>query len=387
VFGDGYEAELIGALLEGAYEKPLWGSFLDCLRRATASDYAVLVFRPPGIPFDEALHLISGPLGVGVDIHRIHQKYYGTAGPPPSRDLLDEGRPYSLEELFGPQAPADGPDAEFYNELVGQYGITAVRLMCVRAASGIDARLTIVRRSEDFTERDDRLMRSIAPILRGVLSQYIAMERERFAASFAADAVRRLQVGWITLDHAGHVLGCDDQGANALSGSGVLSLRQDGRLAARPIAVEREIFEGLGRVKQNPQTRPQAIALSREPWLDMLIMPVRTKSIFNTSTPVAIAYIHSDHWHSADRCEQIAELFALSAKEARLVLALSRGMTIAEAAAEVGLTIESARTYSKVIYSKTGARSLPDLVRLVMRSVLAITPDACRETHHTAPHS
>jgi DNA-binding CsgD family transcriptional regulator len=85
-----------------------------------------------------------------------------------------------------------------------------------------------------------------------------------------------------------------------------------------------------------------------------------------------IAYVHGDRSPSTDRCEQLAQLFALTPSEARLALALSRGMTIAEAAVEFGLTLETARNYSKKIYSKTGARGQPDLVRFVMRSVLAI---------------
>ena len=88
--------------------------------------------------------------------------------------------------------------------------------------------------------------------------------------------------------------------------------------------------------------------------------------------PALIAYVHGDSWSSADRCDQLAELFALLPSEARLALALSRGMTIAEAASDLGLTIETARTYSKKIYAKTGARGQPDLVRFIHRSVLAI---------------
>jgi DNA-binding CsgD family transcriptional regulator len=88
--------------------------------------------------------------------------------------------------------------------------------------------------------------------------------------------------------------------------------------------------------------------------------------------PAVVAYIHSDTWSSADRCDQLAQLFDLIPCEARLALALSRGMSIAEAAVELGLTIESARTYSKRIYAKTAARGQVDLVRFIHRSVLAI---------------
>ena len=119
--------------------------------------------------------------------------------------------------------------------------------------------------------------------------------------------------------------------------------------------------------------RPRAIALRRDPWLDMLLVPAHAKNATARVSPVAIAYVHADSWRSSDRCKQLAELFALSPREARLALALSRGMTITEAAAEFNLKIETARSYSKDIYAKTGARGLPDLVRIVLTSVLAVS--------------
>ena len=42
--------DLLPPLLNGAFEEPLWGGFLDRLRRATRADYAALTFRPPGKP-------------------------------------------------------------------------------------------------------------------------------------------------------------------------------------------------------------------------------------------------------------------------------------------------------------------------------------------------
>jgi DNA-binding CsgD family transcriptional regulator len=146
----------------------------------------------------------------------------------------------------------------------------------------------------------------------------------------------------------------------------------DGRLAARTPALDREIAEAVRALARDPRSRPRAMILSRDPWLDMLLMPANRRSISAGPPPALIAYIHGDAWSAADRCEQLAELFGLLPSESRLALALSRGMTIAEAAAELGLTIETARTYSKKIYAKTGARGQPDLVRFIHRSVLAI---------------
>ena len=52
--------------------------------------------------------------------------------------------------------------------------------------------------------------------------------------------------------------------------------------------------------------------------------------------------------------------------------AMAQGRSIAEAAQDLGLTVETARNYSKKIYSKTGAGGQADLVRIIFTSVLAI---------------
>lgn len=362
---------LIAALLDGAFENPPFTSFLDRLRQAIGADYAILNFRPPGSPFEDALDLLSGDAPPSI-VKEVHRKYFYPQEPPP-RVMLAEGRPYSLQELFGPDG---APDDTFYREVFVENGVTAVRQMRVQEPSGVQAYLSVARRGDDFSGHDAALLSAIAPMLRGALRHYIALERERFIASVTAEAVRRLQFGWITLDRAGHVLDCDEQGALVLASSGVLSRGATGRLAARPAELERDIFLAVSRVAEAPQSRPRAITLRRDPWLDMLLTPVRRKSIGARSTPAVIAYVHGDSWRSSDRCEQLAELFGLAPSEARLALALSRGMTIAEAAEAFGIAVETARGYSKAIYAKTGARGQPDLVRIVMRSVLAIAPDA-----------
>jgi len=135
----------------------------------------------------------------------------------------------------------------------------------------------------------------------------------------ANEAVRRMNFGWLTLDAEGRNLDADAHGENMLAESKVLIRGRGAKLAARNAAVGRD-----------------------------------------------------DQWSSADRCEQLGQLFDLTPRQAGLALALSRGMTIAEAARELGLSVESARTYSKRIYLKTGARGQADLVRFIHRSVLTI---------------
>ena len=84
-------------------------------------------------------------------------------------------------------------------------------------------------------------------------------------------------------------------------------------------------------------------------------------------------YVSGDRRSQADRCDQLVDLFGLLPSEARLAWLLAQATSIAEAAAALGLTIETARNYSKKIYAKTGARGQADLVRIVMTSVLALS--------------
>ena len=79
-----------------------------------------------------------------------------------------------------------------------------------------------------------------------------------------------------------------------------------------------------------------------------------------------------DRHSQRNRREQLVDLFGLLPSEARLAWELAQGRTIAEAATELNLTLETARNYSKKIYSKTGARGQVELVRIILTSVLAI---------------
>ncbi len=369
-----FRTRLVPAILAGPFESPLWKTFLDLLRHATGADYATLSFRPPGMSLEDSVHLFSGDMPEA-EVLQVYRDYVFRVEPRYQTTLVDSN-PYSLDELMALNGASDTDlHRKLYDEILALKGVQAIRHMRVEEESGVDALLTIARHGVDFAEQDTALLRDIAPVLRGALRLYVALERERFAASMTAEAVRRLQFGWLTLDQAGQVLDCDEQGALVLSNSRVLRRSASGRLQATPMELEREIFLALDRVVESPQGRPSAITLRREPWLDMLLVPARRRSISARATPAVIAYVHGDSWRSEDRCEQLGELFALSPGEARLALALCRGMTMTEAAADFGLKVETVRGYSKTIYAKTGARGLPDLVRIVMRSVLAIAPD------------
>ena len=59
----------------------------------------------------------------------------------------------------------------------------------------------------------------------------------------------------------------------------------------------------------------------------------------------------------------------LSAAEGRLVQALAGGLSLEQASCEINISINTARSYLKAIFEKTGARRQADLVRLALLAV------------------
>lgn len=363
-------ADLVTPLIEGIVEDPPWSLFLARLQRRVAADYASIVFRPlpgDGAPRNRLIHLYAGQAWPE-DVNRRFRESLGGEDPMPYHDLA-AGRVYALNELlrFG------DPEHDRYRlQLLAPGGMKFLRMMRIEAADGVSAWLTVSRSGADFAGADDALIAAIAPFWRAALAGFVALERERITVSVANEAIRRMNFGWLTLDLGGRIIDADAHAAGMLAASDMLRKGRDGRLVARDAGVAREIAQAIAALVREPTSRPRAIVLSRDPWLDMLLVPSAIRPGTTRPAPTVVAYVHADDWSSADRCEQLGELFDLIPSEARLALALSRGMSIAEAAAELGLTVESARTYSKRIYAKTGARGQADLVRFIHRSVLAI---------------
>jgi DNA-binding CsgD family transcriptional regulator len=248
--------------------------------------------------------------------------------------------------------------------------MTELRMLRIVEVSGVTAWLTVTRREGDFSEDDNVLLQEVTPYLRSVLRTFVALERERVNGVLAGEVIQRLNCGWIALDTAGKVLETDSRGGQFLTDSEVLSLDPKGYLRTSTAHSGEKITDVIRELTTSAGTRARCVILSRDPWIDMLVVPADQASQSAKSMPAVIAYVQGDFSVSAERCERLRRLFKLSLSEARLALVLARGLSLVEAAQELALTVETTRTYSKRIYAKVGARGQADLVRVIHRSLL-----------------
>ena len=360
------ERDLLTALHDGPFEQPLWSTFLERLRQRANADYASIIFRPPDRPENLPVELFAG-LAPSDESIGAYREFH--ADDPFRQTTLREGRVYALDELL---IEGNARHDAFRRQLLAPRGIEYLRVVRVSEPGGESAWLHIGRTKTDFSAADGALLDRVAVHFRRSLRCHIALERERLRATIAEDVMQRLAFGWITLDARGCVVEASPEARRLLQHDCGLRIARSGRLTASSAQLDRRLTEAIRDLAHAGAARPRAIEINRDPWVDMLLVPMPGASDATARAPAMIAYLQGDSQTATGRHEQIAELFGLLPSEARLALALSRGLSIAEAAESLGLTLETARNYSKKIYAKMGARGQSDLIRYILKSVLAL---------------
>jgi len=114
-------------------------------------------------------------------------------------------------------------------------------------------------------------------------------------------------------------------------------------------------------------TRPSA----RRP-LAAVVLPVHSrhkqKSKSQRTLPLAAIFVSDPERRPPPAPQVLEQHLGLSPSEARLVSVLAQGHSIDSAASECGVTVATARSYLKQVFSKTGTNRQAELVKLVMTS-------------------
>ncbi|WP_226016557.1 helix-turn-helix transcriptional regulator [Novosphingobium sp. FKTRR1] len=359
--------DLLTLLHRGPLETPPWQAFLSRLQSHVGAEFCGMFFRQGDAHITDSTEISAGDPQLE-DLMPQYKAGFHALDPVPY-DSLAPGRVHALGEFIEPGNPLH---ARYLHEFLIPGRRQFQRIMRVTAPGGYNAVLVIWRGETDFSGDVDALLAGFAPHLAISLQLYSVIERERVHAGICGEAVRRLNFGWLRLDARGHVLDRDAQADHLLRHGDALRMGPGGRLQLRSAEASRRLNEALRDFASDPLARPRAVRLSDEPWLDMLLRPAGDHVLSGPARPVVTAYLHGDRQTGVSRIDQFVHLFGLTASEARLALAITRGRTIAEAAAELGISEQTARGYSKIAYGKTGARGQADLVRILLTSAASL---------------
>ncbi|MEM8986131.1 MAG: response regulator [Pseudomonadota bacterium] len=191
-------------------------------------------------------------------------------------------------------------------------------------------------------------------------------------------ALNRLALGVVVVDEKGRVAFTNTSAAAMLAeGDGlVLSSTQICRTSATD---ETKRLMDAVRQAASPLSDPAcdtfALSVSRPSLrrpLSVFATPLDASGEGGAQKLVAL-FISDPETRPVPSEEQIARLYALTKSEAAIARALALGLRVEEAAATASVTVSTARTYLKQIFSKTETSRQSELLKLIIASP-AVTP-------------
>lgn len=204
---------------------------------------------------------------------------------------------------------------------------------------GDDPAWLLIAREDGCRAADSALLSALAPYVGIALQQYREVERAKAVEAASATAFARAGAGWFLLDGEGRVVETGPGMIERLNAYGI-RLRVGERLAGLPAG-----------------TGVRGAVLSADPRIEALLLP---SDLPGAATLALCRFTQHGHEPPAPL---FAQLSGLPPREAEFAVALARGASIAEAGEALGLTLETARNYSKQAYAKLGLRGQADLVR------------------------
>ncbi|MCC5992760.1 MAG: hypothetical protein JJT99_09575 [Rhodobacteraceae bacterium] len=235
------------------------------------------------------------------------------------------GRVYGAEELreraFGADPLLAGSDLR----MIGMVAQPAPAWLLVRRGKGA------------FAAADSARLSAYAPHLGQALALWAQHHAAEAQAMQAADLAQRMAVGVVRLEISAQRLHPDSM--------------------ARALLAEHRCDTAA--LLRAAREQPLPVVLSLAPALEAVIV----------AGPIAFLRQTQGTLPPPDL---IAHLLAIPRAEARLAHALGEGATLAQAAARLGLSIETARNYSKRIYAATGLGGQAALIRRLWAGALPL---------------
>ncbi|PLK26187.1 LuxR family transcriptional regulator [Novosphingobium sp. TH158] len=325
------ETNLLLPLFDGLFEKPLWETFLRRLAQRTGADRVRMTISNPASPGQQ-------PLQRRVVADRLAED----PGEPEAFDsrvynVLRPNRVYALEEIREFDRPAERAtqDAALAAARIGD-----ARLIRISGRGDIEAWIVLLHERPTFGAVDSALLTALAPAVSTVLALFAAIGGLRLRADAYRETLDLLGIDQAVLDRDGQPLGIDPN-PPALP---VPAFAEDCTALSAAPAGERRIVQGK-----------------------VLLRPSGLHREGLTHPAAAIATWRTGRLpEPRDAARVLMQEHGLSAREAALAEALSRGVPLIEAGRALQLTDETTRNYSKRIYAKTGTSGQADLVRLVL---------------------
>lgn len=366
---------LVCAVHEGSLDDQALTRALDMMREQFAANFVTLILRIPGSE-DIGLMLVSGELEAHGRMSYItyHHRWTPFSNQPVDKvfrqqDVLSE------EEWMASDYYRENCTAQNVHHVMGAD-------ISTESAGTFRVRITRPRTAPAFDENDKALCQQLVPHFRQALHVHNLIGRSESLGRMYADAINRLSVATILLTESGTVQKLNDYAQQLLDHADGLKLVGD-RLEASYPSDNKELQK---RIKEAFEARARGEALSGEAL--SVTRPsgeVNLGIVFETipddgwvddkEQPTLLLYVRDAVNKSTVSATAAKELFDFTPAETALALELANGLSLEDAAENLGIMRNTARAHLRAIFSKTGVRRQAELVRVMLNSVVALSSE------------
>lgn len=209
---------------------------------------------------------------------------------------------------------------------------------------------------------------------------------QSLAGQLGLAALDRLALGIAAVDMNGYVRFSNQSAAAIFNTNDSLTLNSMGQCRASTADETAALLKAINDETLGPELvddRPNVLAVARpsmaRPY-SVFIAPLSVGCGVFPLPHLAALFISDPEQIPLPVAEQIMKLYGLSRSQALIVQSLASGIRLEEAAGLAGITLSTARTYLKQIFSKTDTSRQSDLVKLVFTAPRLITDQGLRSS-------
>lgn len=363
-------SDITASIYDGLLEPIPWEKCLMGLRKLLEANYVTLILRQPKVG-DHGLMVNVGDVTTeGLISYNSHffamDPFVGLPG----------DRMVTVNDILDEKAWMASP---FYQEFLKPYDVHRLMGADILTADGGECRLRVCRGhgAPNFSSADKELCGLLLPHFKRAVHFHGKLDLAESERRLYAGAMDRLMVATIILDKNGRVLKTNKQADELLASAD--GMRLVGNMPHATHAggnrdLQRLIKHALDNYGMARRTAVvEAISIERHSGKRNLGVVVHSvppsEWSEGASSPAAAIYIRDPEGKAEAPVDIVRQLFSFTPAEAALAVQLANGLSLEDAAIELGIRRNTARAHLRAIFSKTDVTRQTELVRLLLNSV------------------
>lgn len=235
------------------------------------------------------------------------------------------------------------------------------------------------KRQGAFREEERQLLEWLMPHLHRSLVLGFRIDAYRKLQRAEYHALDQLAMGVILLDRNKRIIYSNAAAQRQGSDDGALDLR-GATVAARVAPCTATLEQRIGCALSGAPAAAMSVPRPDGQLLTILVSSVRSRDLdrfgaFGLHTAAVLLFVIDPANRAGIPVTWIMDAYRLTRAEARVAIAVSTGNTIAETAAQLGLSPNTVKTHLRHVFSKTGTGRQAELARLMASIGLLKAPD------------